>query len=148
MWEVSTYGGLFLAAFLAATILPFSSEVAFSGAILAGLDPIICLLVASAGNCLACSANYLGGYLLGKPFLVKMLRRSRGRRIYRLVHRREALALLLSWLPVIGDPITLAAGGLRTHPLLFHSLVWPLRVLRYLALLIAFRSNDDPWFFL
>lgn len=140
MWEVSSYGGLFLAAFLAATILPFSSEVAFSGALIAGLDPVLCLIVASAGNCLACSANYAGGYFLGKPFLTRMLRKSRGRRIYRMVHRQEALALLLSWLPVIGDPITLAAGGLRTHPVLFHFIVWPLRILRYVALVYLFRA--------
>tara|TARA_B100001939_G_scaffold348213_1_gene374179 strand:- start:38512 stop:38940 length:429 start_codon:yes stop_codon:yes gene_type:complete len=142
VWEVSTYGGLFLAAFLAATILPFSSEVAFTGAIMAGLDPVISLIVASAGNCLACSANYLGGYALGKPFLIKLLQKRRGRRIYRFVHRREAIALLLSWLPVVGDPITLAAGGLRTHPVLFHSIVWPLRILRYVALLIVFQDGQ------
>ncbi|MBU42826.1 MAG: hypothetical protein CMN76_06375 [Spirochaetaceae bacterium] len=108
---------------------------------MAGLDPYLCLLVASLGNCLACTANYLGGYILGKPFLVGMLRKRRGRRIYRMVHRRELLALLLSWLPIIGDPITLAAGGLRTGVLLFHSVVWPLRILRYLALLLAFQPG-------
>lgn len=139
MLEASSYGGLFLAAFLAATILPFSSELAFSGALLAGLDPYLCLLVASAGNCLACSVNYAGGYWIGRPFLVRMLLRSRGRKIYRMVHRQEHLALLLSWLPVIGDPITIAAGGLRIHPVLFHAIVWPLRILRYLALLLALR---------
>ncbi|MCB1138793.1 MAG: DedA family protein [Leptospiraceae bacterium] len=138
MLEAGSYGSLFLAAFLAATILPFSSEVAFSGALLAGLNPWKCLLVASAGNCLACSFNYAGGYLIGKPFLTRMLAKSRGRRIYRMVHRREWFALLLSWLPIVGDPITLAAGGLRTNPWFFHSVVWPLRILRYLGLLLAF----------
>ncbi|MCB1164871.1 MAG: DedA family protein [Leptospiraceae bacterium] len=140
--EAGSYVTLFAAAFLAATILPFSSELAFSGAILGGLDPWKCLVVASAGNCLACSVNYAGGYILGRPFLIRMLRRRRGRRIYRFVHKSEILALLFSWTPIAGDPITLAAGALRTNPWIFHSLVWPLRIGRYLAILYAMSSGD------
>ena len=61
-----SYGvlSLFLLAFLAATILPFSSEAAFAGALYGGMTPLLALVVASFGNVLAIVVNYgLGRWL-------------------------------------------------------------------------------------
>ena len=57
------YIGLFLASFLAATILPFGSEVVFVGLIAAGLNGWSCVLIASVGNWLGGMTNYYLGHL-------------------------------------------------------------------------------------
>jgi membrane protein YqaA with SNARE-associated domain len=57
------YIGLFVASFLAATILPFSSEVVFAGLIAAGLDIWICIIVATIGNSLGGMTAYWVGSL-------------------------------------------------------------------------------------
>ncbi len=135
---IESYLGLFLTAFLAATIVPFSSEAllvamqvseAFS---VAGL-----LLAASLGNTLGAVANWgLGRFCLHwrdrKWFPVKARELERASAWF---NRYGMWSLLLAWVPIIGDPITLAAGVLRTRLLPFLLLVAISKTGRYAVLL-------------
>lgn len=136
---VQAYGpaGLFAAAFLGATLVPVSSEVAFVAAVAGGLAPPTALLWATVGNSLGCAVNYgLGRW--GREAVGDRLAASRGgRAALRWTERFGVGALLLSWLPVVGDPLTLVAGVARVRPWLFVGIVVPLRFARYAALLLA-----------
>lgn len=113
-----SYLTLFLTAFGAATILPGFSEVTFATLLLQSpQDWPILLIVATAGNTLGGVANWvLGRFLLHWqerkwfPVSARQLERASA-----LFTRYGYPLLLLSWLPVIGDPITLAAGVLRAR---------------------------------
>ncbi|HRF81229.1 MAG TPA: YqaA family protein [Flavobacteriales bacterium] len=107
--------GLFLASFLAATILPFSSEAVLVGMLLLGGSAMPLFLVATAGNTLGGLVNYGIGCWLPTDRLLRWLRIDVGKaeRWRALVQRRGAWAALLCWLPVVGDPIAIALGLFR-----------------------------------
>ena len=131
---------LFAVAFLAATLVPVSSEAALVAVLAAGVPALSALAVASAGNGLACGLNYA----IGRFFREKTGRRLRasraGRKALAWMERLGPWSLALTWLPVVGDPLTVAAGYARTSPLLFAAVVLPLRVARYVALAAAVRG--------
>lgn len=134
---VQAYGawGLCAAAFVGATLVPVSSEAAFVAAVAAGLAPATALGWASLGNTAGCLVNYALG-LGAREWVGDRLAASRsGRAALRWTERWGAPALALSWLPVIGDPLTLAAGVGRVPLAWFVPLVAGLRVARYAALL-------------
>ncbi len=111
------YLGLFLVAFLAATLLPAYSEVLFVGLLAAGYDPVALWAWATAGNTLGAAVNWLlGRYLLHYqdrswfPFKPDTLGLAQG-----WFQRYGIWSLLLSWAPIVGDTLTFIAGlmGLR-----------------------------------
>ncbi|MGL4209333.1 MAG: YqaA family protein [Candidatus Adiutrix sp.] len=136
-FDFSVYLGLFGAAFLAATILPAQSELLLSGLLLAAYQPPWALiLVASLGNILGATLNWLMGlYSLRlmrfKWFPLKRKSLKIGRRWYRKYGR---WSLLLSWVPIIGDPITVVAGVLREPLWSFLLIVTVAKTGRYLFL--------------
>jgi len=137
MTDFLSYWGLFLAAFVAATLLPAQSELVLSGLLLAGKQPVWALiLVASAGNVLWSVVNWLLGRSMHRfsdrrwfPATPEQL--GKAERWYR---RYGRWSLLLSWAPVIGDPLTLAAGLLREPLWSFVLLVALAKTGRYLML--------------
>jgi len=122
---------LFISAFLAATILPFSSEAAFVVALQNNMPVAEALFFASTGNILAIIVNYYLGYFLYTKTKKKLLHSKMGRHSYLLGHKYGYLALLLSWLPLIGDPITIVAGLVRLKFVWFVVVAGSLRVGRY-----------------
>ncbi len=134
---VASYGlaGLFMAAFLGATLVPVSSEVAFVAALAGGVPPLPALLVASAGNALGALVNYGLGALFAEKIERKLEANQSGRRALGWTRRWGRWSLLGSWLPVVGDPLCLAAGLVRV-PLWFFALVGiGTRVARYAVIL-------------
>lgn len=127
--------GLFLSAFLAATLLPFSSEAAFAAALYHDMDPTVALISASAGNLLAIVVNFGLGLLLYEATRNRVERSRFGRRALVWAREKGYWALLLSPLPLIGDPVTLAAGLVRLHFLWFLLIAGGLRVVRYWAMM-------------
>jgi membrane protein YqaA with SNARE-associated domain len=115
---IPAYLTLFFAAFGAATILPGLSEVTFATLLLQSpQDWPALLIVATAGNTLGGIANWvLGRFLLHwqdrKWFPVSARHLAQASRLFQ---KYGYPLLLLSWLPIIGDPITLAAGVLRAR---------------------------------
>ncbi len=133
------YLGLLLSSFLAATILPLSSEIVLTALLLTGLNPVLLLAVATFGNVFGSVTNYLIGRF-GGEILVKKLLKTKREELAKAQERFEkygVYALLLAWVPIIGDPITLAAGLLRTKFPLFLLLVTLGKFTRYALLIFA-----------
>jgi membrane protein YqaA with SNARE-associated domain len=135
--EFAVYAGLFLTAFGAATILPLQSEWVVAGLLLDGSRPWeIVVLIASLGNILGSMVNWL----LGRSFVHFQNRRwfpvgqKNMKRAEGWYHRYGRISLLLSWVPIIGDPLTVAAGVLREPLWSFALLVGIAKTGRYLAL--------------
>lgn len=122
---------LFVTAFLAATILPFSSEVAFVAAISNDMQINRALIYASSGNILAIVLNYFLGFWLYDKTKNKLKSSKIGRKSLVYGHKYGFLALFLSWLPIIGDPLTLVAGILRINFLTFILIAGSTRFMRY-----------------
>lgn len=140
MADLAIYAGLFLTAFVAATILPMQSEAALVGLLLLDAQPVWLLVtVASIGNVLGSAVNWLLGRFIARYrdrrwFPVKPAALDRAQAWYR---RYGKWSLLLSWMPIIGDPLTVAAGVLREPFAVFLLLVAVAKVGRYLVLTIA-----------
>ncbi|MER9674142.1 YqaA family protein [Mesorhizobium sp. M0208] len=135
--ELAIYGGLFLTAFAAATILPMQSEAALAGLLLTGSHaPALLIAFAGAGNVLGSIVNWWLGrgidrFRNRKWFPVKPSALTRATRWYQ---RYGRWSLLLSWLPLVGDPLTVVAGALREPFWSFLAIVTIAKVGRYLAL--------------
>ena len=122
---------LFFSAFLAATIVPFSSEVAFLAALTNDMPFLTAMIFASSGNILAIIVNYWFGYWLYDKTKDKLQSSKSGQWSLDYGHRYGYFILLFSWLPVIGDPLTLVAGVLRLNFVWFVVIAGSLRVARY-----------------
>ena len=134
---MDAYVGLFLSAFLAATLVPAYSEIMFAGLAAAGYDPLALWAWASAGNTLGSAVNWaLGRYLLHFqdrrwfPFKPDSLAIAQ-----RWFHKFGVWSLLLAWLPIGGDALTFIAGMMRIHFALFLVLTFIGKATRYAILL-------------
>lgn len=135
MSDLAAYGGLFGAAFLAATILPALSEPGLAGLIVSGEHNLAALIVAAgAGNTLGAVVNWVLGRYIEKLHDRKWFPATPGQIDQASAWYRKygRWSLLLSWAPVIGDPLTLAAGVLREPFWSFLLLVAAAKTLRYL----------------
>ncbi len=131
------YFGLFGISFLAATLLPLGSEAAVVLMAVSDADPWVVLGVATFGNSLGALVNYHVGkrgaeFLFARYVKIDRTALQRARNIY---GKWGSPILFFAWLPVIGDPLTVAAGVLKVNVWLF--LFWVVlgKGLRYLALL-------------
>jgi membrane protein YqaA with SNARE-associated domain len=95
------------------------------------------LIYASCGNVLAIILNYFLGYLLYEKTKTKLLSSKMGVKAYGYGHKYGYYALLLSWLPIIGDPLTLVAGIVRVKFVWFVLIAGTLRVARYYFLTLV-----------
>ena len=136
-----TYAGMFASAFASATLLPGSSEAVLLALLAAGQgDAVLLMVVATVGNVLGSFANWMVGRYLARlrdrswfPVSAEAYDRAKD-----WVSRYGIWSLLLSWVPVIGDPLTLAAGLLRVPLFPFLLLVTLGKAGRYVALLAAY----------
>lgn len=132
--------GLFLAAFLAATLVPAQSEAVLAGLILQAAHPLWLLLgIATLGNVLGSVVNWgLGRYCArhagARWFPLSPARLDRAAQWF---GRWGHWSLLGAWLPVIGDPLTLAAGVLREPFWRFALIVTLAKGGRYLMLALG-----------
>lgn len=122
---------------MAATIFPFSSEITFLAALANDMSKSNALIFASSGNILAIILNYFLGYLLYEKTKTKLLSSKSGAKAYNYGHKYGYYALLLSWLPIIGDPLTLVAGVVRIKFVWFVIIAGTLRVARYYFLTLV-----------
>ena len=109
------YPALFLVSFLAATLLPLGSEWLLVLQLIAGGNLVTAVLVATAGNLLGALTTYWIG-LRGSDWLTTRLLRisaEQRERAHQFYRRYGSWSLLLSWLPVIGDPFCLIGGLVR-----------------------------------
>jgi len=128
--------GLFIAAFLAATVLPLSSEIVLSGLLLSGLSPVTLVITATTGNVLGSLVNYAFGYWASLFVVKKWLRMSEDdfvRAEQRFI-KYGMVSLCFAWVPIIGDPLTVMAGVLRVRLQWFLVLVAAGKLLRYVVI--------------
>lgn len=132
-----SYIGLFASALIAATILPMQSEAVLVGLLLQAEPPVVTLLaVATVGNVLGSVINwYIGRFSLRFRdkwwFPASDQQLARAENWYR---RYGRWSLLASWLPIVGDPLTIVAGILREPPVSFIVLVTLAKGSRYVLL--------------
>lgn len=140
MFELTSYLGLFLAAFAAATLLPMQSEAALVAMLVSGhYLTVLLVTVATAGNVLGSVANWVLGrgiehFRHKRWFPVSEAKLEKAQVMYR---RYGYWSLLLSWVPLIGDPITLVAGVMREPFWRFLLLVTLAKGGRYLVLTLV-----------
>lgn len=130
------YVGLFLTTFLAATLLPAQSEAAVAGMLLSGHRPWMVIMIASAGNILGSVLNWWLGTQAARLgnrrwFPLKPKQMERAAAWYR---RYGRWSLLLSWVPIVGDPLTVVAGVLREQLAIFVLFVAIAKIGRYITL--------------
>lgn len=108
------YLSLFVSCFLSATILPFVSELGLAAVIASGFDPITSVAIATIGNSLGGLTNYYLGKF-GKFLWIKKsnVDDKRQAKFTYYISKYGSLSALLSWVPVIGDPLLLMLGFMR-----------------------------------
>ena len=129
------YLALFLITFLAATILPFSSEFTLGGLISTNnYNNLLLIIFASLGNVLGSTLNWVLGFYFRNlstkkwfPFQDNQINKASS-----WFKRFGQWSLLFAWVPFVGDPLTLVAGLLRVNFLNFIILVSIGKVSRYI----------------
>ncbi|MBX3538419.1 MAG: DedA family protein [Chelatococcus sp.] len=136
---IAAYFGLFATALAAATIIPMQSEAVLVAMLMADYTPWLVIGVASVGNVLGSVINWLLGRGIERfrdrrwfPVKASALQRAQG-----WYQRYGRWSLLLSWMPIIGDPLTVVAGVLREPLPIFLALVTVAKVGRYAVLAAA-----------
>lgn len=126
--------GLFLASFLAATVVPFSSEALLSLLIATGTDVTSAIMVATAGNWLGGLSSFAIGYLGKWEWIEKYLRVKREsiEKWHDRLYKRGAVFAFFSWLPVVGDVFSVGLGLLRSNIVITAGSMLAGRFIRYL----------------
>ncbi len=139
MTETSAFFGLFLSAFLAATLVPAQSELVL-GYLVINTDYSMALLViiASLGNTTGAIINWFIGQGIAKSVmrLKKVQASPRYRTITGWYAKHGQWTLLLSWAPFIGDPITVIAGIFKVPIKTFVLIVALAKTTRYILIVI------------
>ena len=127
MESLAEYGlwGLGLSAFLAATLLPLSSELVLAALLLAGNNATSVIIIATIANVAGSIVNYLVGRwgadsILHRWFKLSTVQTDKAERQF---NRYGIWSLLLAWVPIIGDPLTFVAGIMKVRFSLFLVLV-------------------------
>ena len=133
------YWGLFISSFLAATIIPVTSEALLILILSMGYDPLISLTSATIGNTLGGWLNYIIGRM-GNPYWLKVF----GATLERInkwknkVNKYGSWMALFSWLPFIGDVLGIALGFFRARILTTFLFIFIGKFLRYLFLILFY----------
>ena len=135
------YWGMFLAAFLAGSFFPFSSEAVMVGLMAAGLDPWVLMIYGTTGNVLGSVVNYFIGrmdktewfekYLHVKPESMEKARR--------FMRGHGAWMGFFAFIPLLGSAITILLGLMRANPVITFISITLGKIFRYLILIYGFR---------
>jgi len=140
------YISLFFAAFLAATVLPFGSELLFSTMIYTGYDFNTTLIAASIGNTLGGMSSFALGYFVKWDWLEKYMNISmeKVKSLKLKIGDRIAFGALLCWLPVVGDPLAVTLGFMKAPSFKVALFMFAGKFLRYYILaLTTLKIIDD-----
>ena len=139
------YLGLFVLSFLASTLLPVGSEWLLVLMILKGNEPFSTVSVATVGNYLGSCTTWAIG-IWGGPLLIRRILRidpATEEAAVRFYRWYGVWSLLLSWMPIIGDPICLAGGILKVDFTRFSLLVFTGKLVRYAV--VAWLTLGGMW---
>ena len=143
MSAIEVYSSLFISSFLSSTLLPGHSELTLTAFIILKKYPVIYLILfASIGNILGSILNWCIGYYLTnlknkKWFPIKKLQLERGISWFSSYGK---YCLLFSWVPFVGDPLTVVAGILRIRLFTFIIFVSIAKVFRYVMVVLILQN--------
>ena len=131
---------LFSVSLLAATLLPLGSEALLLYDLSLGYNPILLILFATLGNTLGSVINYFLGSK-GIDFLIKKKYANRDKltNASKTFKKYGAFSLLLSWVPIIGDPITFVAGVMKYEIKMFILIVFIAKGVRYVVVTLLYQ---------
>lgn len=131
------YFGLFLFSFLAATVIPFSSEAVFLAMVISGFDAWTCVLLATLGNWLGGMTCYYLGRLGKIEWIEKYLRIKKEKidQFLDKVHKYGGWFAFFAFLPFVGDVIAVSTGFLRCKVGIVASSMLVGKFARYLVLM-------------
>lgn len=127
--------GLFFASFLAATVVPFSSEVVLTAVLANGTDVMWAVIVASFGNWAGGMTSFALGYLGKWEWIEKYLRVKREtiEKWHNRLYKRGAIFAFLTWVPGVGDIFAIGLGVLRTNILIVSVTMFVGKLVRYIV---------------
>ncbi|TWP24107.1 DedA family protein [Apibacter muscae] len=135
------YVGLFIASFLSATILPFSSEAVLLGILALGGNSWICILLATLGNTLGGLTNYFLGKMGKMVWIEKYLKvkKEKLEKMQQWLEKKGASMAFFSFLPIVGDTIPLALGYMRANIYIVTVFMLLGKFLRYLVVFYGYK---------
>jgi membrane protein YqaA with SNARE-associated domain len=111
--------GLFLSSLISSTLLPGGSEAYLAWLVSDGeISVWVLMAVATLGNTLGGAITYGMGRLVAMRYPFKLLDKNKHQRAKRWFEKAGSSVLLLSWLPVVGDPLCFVAGWLKVNAVL------------------------------
>ena len=133
------YWGMFVAAFIAGSVFPFSSEAVMAGLQLAGLSPMGLLIWGTLGNVAGSMFNYGIGRLGRMEWIEKYLhvKLDKLELTQRWMENRGAWMGVLCFLPILGSVIAVTMGFMRAYPLISLISIFIGKLLRYAVLVYA-----------
>lgn len=133
------YWGMFIAAFIAGSVFPFSSEAVMAGLQLAGLSPLPLLIWGTAGNVAGSMFNYGVGRMGRMEWIEKYLhvKREKVEKTQRWMEKRGAWMGILCFLPILGSVIAVTMGFMRANPWVSLMTITIGKLLRYAVLIYA-----------
>ena len=135
------YWGLFLSAFVAGSILPFSSEVVMVVLVRMGLDPVWCVAAAALGNTLGGMTCYWIGTLGRTEWIARLGISTRQlARARKFLAGRGALMGFFAFLPTIGEAVAIVLGLMRSNPWITAGAMLTGKTLRYIVILATFEG--------
>ena len=149
MDDFASYGypGLLLASFLASTIVPLSSEVVLTTLLLNDFDPYWCVAIATVGNWLGGLTSYAMGFLGKWRWIEKWFKVSKEKVEARMdrCQRFGVWLALITWLPIVGDLVSIGLGFVRAKllPVALLSLIG--RFARFALYTYLFLLGRDAW---
>jgi membrane protein YqaA with SNARE-associated domain len=129
--------GMFIAAFLAGSFLPFSSEAVMLALMALGVNPWELIFWGTAGNVLGSGFNYCVGMLGKEEWFEKYLHVSPKDmdRARRFMHGRGAYMGFFAFVPLLGSAITILLGLMRANPVITFVSITVGKVIRYIVLI-------------
>lgn len=133
------YWGMLLAAFLAGSFFPFSSEAVMLGLMAAGLDPWVLMVHGTIGNVLGSVVNYSIGRLGRQEWFEKYLHVSPQsmERARRFMRGHGAWMGFFAFVPLLGSAITILLGLMRANPVITFIAITLGKIVRYVVLILG-----------
>ena len=135
------YWGMLLAAFLAGSFFPFSSEAVMVGLMAAGLDPWLLMVYGTVGNVMGSVVNYCIGRMGKTEWFEKYLHVSPESmaRAERFMKGRGAWMGFFAFVPLLGSAITILLGLMRANPVITFIAITLGKIFRYIILIYVFQ---------
>lgn len=131
--------GVFIAAFLAGTVIPFSSELILVAIVKMGAEPISCVIAASFGNTLGGMTCYYIGHL-GKIEWVKKyfgVKQEKLDRVMKFMQGKGSYMALFTFIPFVGETMSIVLGLMRSNVYITSAAMFVGKMARYIVILFV-----------